>query len=55
VGQTYQELSEEVKSLREKGKEKDETIHNLMEKINCLTRRVVFLENELFEMQNNDS
>ncbi|CDW80010.1 traf-type zinc finger family protein [Stylonychia lemnae] len=41
--------------LTEKLEEKETVIQNLMEKINYLQRRVVFLENEIYELQNSSS
>ena len=45
---------EECEQLRRESQEKEVLIQNLMEKINYLQRRVVFLENELAEAGQSD-
>jgi hypothetical protein len=51
---SYQELSEECEQIRRESQEKEVLIQNLMEKINYIQRRVVFLENELAEAGQSD-
>ena len=46
---SYYELTLECQELRRGSQEKENIIQNLMEKINYLQRRLVFLENELAE------
>ena len=46
---SYSEITKENDQLRKESQDKELLIQNLMEKINYLQRRVVFLENELAE------
>lgn len=52
---SYQDIVNENETLKKECGEKENLIQNLMEKINYLQRRVVFLENELADAARSES